>query len=235
MFYYYGRKERVFKYYPKPKYDIIIEPFAGSAVYSLKNYEKNIIILDKDERIINIWNYLKGTSSDEILSLPLLVKGQSLNDEEFNNLSFVQKDLISFFTNPSSSQPKRSVGKFNIWHEKNRKRLSEDVNKIRHWQILLGDYKDIPNQEATWFIDPPYQGNGGKYYKHGNKGIDYDELSVWVQSRQGQVIVCENSEANWLPFRPLKRLQGQRHKTIEVIWENNYIENQTELNLQVLK
>jgi site-specific DNA-adenine methylase len=235
MFYYYGRKERVFKYYPKPKYDIIIEPFAGSAVYSLKNYEKNIIILDKDERIINIWNYLKETSSDEILSLPLLVKGQSLNDEEFNNLSFVQKDLISFFTNPSSSQPKRSVGKFNIWHEKNRKRLSEDVNKIRHWQILLGDYKDIPNQEATWFIDPPYQGNGGKYYKHGNKGIDYDELSVWVQSRQGQVIVCENSEANWLPFRPLKRLQGQRHKTIEVIWENNYIENQTELNLQVLK
>jgi len=235
MFYYYGRKERVFKYYPKPKYDIIIEPFASSAVYSLKNYEKNIIILDKDERIINIWNYLKETSSDEILSLPLLVKGQSLNDEEFNNLSFVQKDLISFFTNPSSSQPKRSVGKFNIWHEKNRKRLSEDVNKIRHWQILLGDYKDIPNQEATWFIDPPYQGNGGKYYKHGNKGIDYDELSVWVQSRQGQVIVCENSEANWLPFRPLKRLQGQRHKTIEVIWENNYIENQTELNLQVLK
>lgn len=231
MFYYYGRKEKVFKYYPKPKHDIIIEPFAGSAVYSLKNYEKNIIILDKDERIINIWNYLKETSSDEILSLPLLTKGQSLNDEEFNNLSNVQKDLISFFTNPSSSQPKRSVGKFNIWHEKNRKRLSEDVNKIRHWQIQLGDYKDIPNQDATWFIDPPYQGNGGKYYKHGNKGIDYDELSQWVQSREGQVIVCENSEANWLPFRPLKRLQGQRHKTIEVIWENDHVEEQTELDL----
>ena len=57
MFYYYGRKEKVFKYYSPPKYDTIIEPFAGSAVYSLKNYEKNIIILDKDERIINIWKY----------------------------------------------------------------------------------------------------------------------------------------------------------------------------------
>jgi site-specific DNA-adenine methylase len=231
MFYYYGRKEKVFKYYPTPKYDTIIEPFAGSAVYSLKNHEKNVIILDKDERIINIWNYLKIATEDEILSLPLLTNGQSLNDVEFENLSTVQKDLISFFTNPSSAQPKRSVGKFNIWHEKNRKRLSQDVNKIRHWEILLGDYHDIPNQEATWFIDPPYQGNGGKYYKHGNKNIDYDELRSWVQGLNGQVIVCENSEATWLPFRPLKRLQGQRHKTIEVIWENDYIDEQLTLQL----
>jgi site-specific DNA-adenine methylase len=231
MFYYYGRKEKVFKYYPIPKYDTIIEPFAGSAVYSLKNFNKNITILDKDEKIINIWNYLKLATSDEILSLPLLTNGQSLNDEKFQHLNTVQKDLISFFTNPSSAQPKRSVGKFNIWHEKNRKRLSEDVNKIRHWQILLGDYHDIPNQNATWFIDPPYQGNGGKYYKHGNKNIDYNELSEWVQNRNGQVIVCENSEANWLPFRPLKQLQGQRHKTVEVIWEKDFINNQISLDL----
>lgn len=219
MFYYYGRKEKVFRYYPKPKYNTIIEPFAGSAVYSLKNYEKNIIILDKDERIINIWNYLKGATSDDILSLPLIYRGQTLNDPEFEELTLVQKDLISFFSNPSSAQPKRSVGKFNIWHEKNRKRLSEDVNKIKHWEIILGDYHDIPNQKATWFIDPPYQGNGGKYYKHGNKNMDYDELSEWVRSRKGQVIVCENSEANWLPFNPLKKLQGQRRKTVEVFLE----------------
>jgi site-specific DNA-adenine methylase len=223
MFYYYGRKEKVFKYYSPPKYDTIIEPFAGSAVYSLKNYEKNIIILDKDERIINIWKYLKSATSQEILSLPLIIKGQSLNDTEFDNLTSVQKDLISFFSNPSSAQPKRSVGKFNIWHEKNRKRLSEDVNKIRHWEIILGDYRDIPNQKATWFIDPPYQGNGGKYYKHGNKDMNYDELREWITSRKGQVIVCENSEAEWLDFKPLKKLQGQRRKTVEVVWETDNI------------
>jgi site-specific DNA-adenine methylase len=223
MFYYYGRKEKVFKYYSPPKYGTIIEPFAGSAVYSLKNYEKNIIILDKDERIINIWKYLKSATSQEILSLPLIIKGQSLNDTEFDNLTSVQKDLISFFSNPSSAQPKRSVGKFNIWHEKNRKRLSEDVNKIRHWEIILGDYRDIPNQKATWFIDPPYQGNGGKYYKHGNKDMNYDELREWITSREGQVIVCENSEAEWLDFKPLKNLQGQRRKTVEVVWETDNI------------
>ena len=69
MFYYYGRKEKVFKYYPSPKNDTIIEPFAGSAVYSLKNFEKNIIILDKDERIINIWNYLKEVSLTETIEI----------------------------------------------------------------------------------------------------------------------------------------------------------------------
>jgi site-specific DNA-adenine methylase len=221
MFYYFGRKEKLYKNYPKPKFDTIIEPFAGSAVYSLKNYNKNVIILDKDEKIINIWNYLKLATSNDILSLPLLTNGQTLRDDEFSYLTEVEKDLISFFTNPSSAQPKRSVGKFNIWHEKNRKRLSEDVNKIKHWVIMLGDYHDIPNQEATWFIDPPYQGNGGKYYKHGNQNFDYNELAEWSKQRQGQVIVCENSEANWLPFQPLKRLQGQRHKTFEVIWQKD--------------
>jgi site-specific DNA-adenine methylase len=96
---------------------------------------------------------------------------------------------------------------------------------------MLGDYHDIPNQEATWFIDPPYQGNGGKYYKHGNQNFDYNELAEWSKQRQGQVIVCENSEANWLPFRPLKQLQGQRHKTVEVIWEKDFINNQISLDL----
>ena len=133
--------------------------------------------------------------------------------------------------NPGSAQPKKSPGNFCAWTIENRNRLSIDVTKVKHWTIINGDYSDVPNQEATWYIDPPYQGNGGQYYKHGNKGIDYDELSEWVQSREGQVIVCENSEANWLPFRPLKRLQGQRHKTIEVIWENDHVEEQTELDL----
>lgn len=221
MFYYFGRKEKLYRYYPNPQYDLIIEPFAGSAVYSLKNFDKQVKILDKDERIINIWRYLQSVSSDEILSLPLINIGQTLNDQEFEHLTDVQKDLISFFSNPSSAQPKRSVGKFNIWHEKNRLRLSQDVNKIRHWEIILGDYRDIENQDATWFIDPPYQGNGGKYYKHGNSNLNYDELRDWVLSRKGQVIVCENSEANWMDFQPLKNLQGQRRKTFEVIWKND--------------
>ena len=218
MFYYYGRKQKIFKYYPKPKHDTIIEPFAGSAAYSMNYHTKNVILIEKDKRIADLWSYLIMVEPSEILSLPILQKGQSLNDSEFSYLSDNQKSLIGFFLNPGSSQPKKSPGKFCAWTEDNRKKLSVDVTKVKHWTIINGDYQEIDNQEATWYVDPPYQGNGGQYYRHGNNGFDYDRLRNWVLDRNGQVIVCENSEADWMDFTPLVDIQGQKHKTKEVIF-----------------
>ena len=45
MFYYYGRKKQIAKCYPKPNFNTIIEPFAGSAAYSLHNdnWKKNML------------------------------------------------------------------------------------------------------------------------------------------------------------------------------------------------
>jgi site-specific DNA-adenine methylase len=221
MFYYYGRKEKIFKYYPKPKYDTIVEPFAGSAAYSMNYHDRNVILIEKDVRIAKLWEYLINVSSEEILSLPILSKGQSLNNDNFNYLNENQKSIIGLFLNPGSAQPKKSPGKFCAWNEKNRLKLSQDVNKVKHWQIINNDYTSIENIEATWFIDPPYQGNGGKYYKHGNKGFDYEFLSEWSLNRNGEIIVCENSEADWMDFKPLVEIQGQKHKTKEVIFYQN--------------
>jgi len=218
MFYYYGRKEKIFSYYPKPKYDTIIEPFAGSAAYSMNYYERNVILIEKDKKIADLWQYLINVSPDEILSLPILNKGESLNEEKYNYLNNNQKTLIGFFLNPGSAQPKKSPAKFCAWNEKNRLKLSNDVLKVKHWQIINGDYTEADNIDATWFIDPPYQGNGGKYYKHGNKDFDYESLKDWALLRNGQVIVCENSEADWMDFKPLVQIQGQKHKTTEVIF-----------------
>jgi len=223
MFYYYGRKDRIFKHYPKPKYDTIIEPFAGSAAYSMHYHNRNVILVEKDIKIAQLWSYLISVTSSEILSLPILIKGESLNDDKFSYLSDVQKNLIGFFLNPGSAQPKKSPAKFCGWNEKNRIRLSEDVNKVKHWTILNGDYTTVQNQRATWYIDPPYQGNGGQYYKHGNKDFDYDRLKDWCLEREGEIIVCENSQATWMKFNPLVNIQGQKHKTTEVIfYQNNF-------------
>ena len=41
MFYYYGRKEKIFSYYPKPKYGTIIEPFAGKGDLLKYIHEQN--------------------------------------------------------------------------------------------------------------------------------------------------------------------------------------------------
>ena len=220
MFYFYGRKHRIANKYPTPQYDTIIEPFSGSAAYSMLYSDRKVILNDKDEKVYKTWKYLMNVTPEEIMSLPLLVKGQCLNDSDYDYLSDEQKYLIGFYLNPGSSVPKKSPGNFCAWTDKNKKTLVENIEKVRHWEITHGDYNDLENIEATWFIDSPYEGNGGQYYRHGNKGLDFDALREWAMSRKGQVIVCENSEATWMDFKPLVDIQGQKHKTKEVIWTN---------------
>lgn len=220
MFYFYGRKHRIADKYPEPQYDTIIEPFSGSAAYSMLYSDKKVILNDKDEKVYKTWKYLISVSPEEIMGLPLLVKGQCLNDSEYDYLTDEQKHLIGFFLNPGSSVPKKSPGNYCAWNDKNKKLLTENIEKVRHWKIFHGDYTELENIEATWFIDPPYQGRGGQYYRHGNKNFDFDSLRKWILSRKGQVIVCENSEATWMNFKPLVDIKGQLHKTTEVIWTN---------------
>jgi 16S rRNA G966 N2-methylase RsmD len=95
--------------------------------------------------------------------------------------------------------------------------MANSLYKIRHWKFICGEYSCIENLEATWFIDPPYQ-NGGTQYKHSN--IDYQELGNWSKSRNGQILVCENSKADWMEFTFLSTLSGVKHRTNEVIWTN---------------
>ena len=78
----------------------------------------------------------------------------------------------------------------------------------------------MPNENATWFIDPPYE-FGGEHYKNGTKDIDFAILGDWCKSRNGQTIVCENMKANWLPFKPMVKIQGACQTfTTEAIWSN---------------
>jgi len=218
MFYYYGRKKKIINYYPKPLYDTIIEPFAGSAAYGMEYHDKNVILVEKNPKIANAWKYLIKATTSDILQLPLLEKGQCLNSDEFKSLTDDEKGVIGLFLNPGSSTPKKSPGNFCAWNEKNRKLLSEDVMKVKHWHIFEDDYTCVSDLIGTWYVDPPYAGNGGQYYRFGNQGFDYEKLSEWIQGRTGQIIVCENSEATWMDFKPLVDIQGQKHRTKEVIW-----------------
>ena len=84
-----------------------------------------------------------------------------------------------------------------------RQKIADGLERIRHWDIRLGNYYQIPNYEATWFIDPPYQGING--YNH--RFQHYDDLATWCRSRRGQVIVCEREGATWLPFRSMNYLK----------------------------
>lgn len=214
MFSYYGSKSKLVNYYPKPKFDKIIEPFAGSARYSLKYFERDVLLVDKYEVIINIWKYLQEASENDILSLPEINYKQNVRDIKY--LTETEKDLIGFCVNRGNAVKVNIAQKFNSWTA-DKKRIASQLFKIKHWQIKLDDYRNIKNEEATWFIDPPYIVGG---YKYKYSEIDYKKLAEWSKSRFGQAIVCENTNADWLPFKQMAELNGIKFKTTEVIWSN---------------
>lgn len=215
MFSYYGSKSKVIDAYPSPKHDRIIEPFAGSARYALKWFDRDVLLVDKYDVIVKIWHYLQQASKKDIMGLPELSYKQSLNDF---NLSEGEKLLMSFLVARGIASPQYIVQKFSdIAIAKCR--IASQLYKIRHWEIRQGNYKDIPQQTATWFIDPPYQ-VGGEHYIESNQSINFQHLAQWCQSRAGQVIVCENTKADWLPFWPMRKLNGAYSKTTEAIWSN---------------
>lgn len=218
MFSYYGSKSKVVHYYPKPQHRKIIEPFAGSARYSLKYFENDVLLVDKYEVIISIWKYLQKCTPKDILSLPKLRKGDKINRSDFDCIE--QAWLMGFLIKQGGITPDLTVSKWGAERlEKSKRNIASQLFKIKHWEIRKDDFKSIKNEHATWFIDPPYQVAGCKY-RHSNKHLNFSELSEWCQERNGQVIVCENTTATWMDFKPMVRMNGLRYNTTEAIWTN---------------
>ncbi len=80
MFSYYGSKSKIVDYYPPPKHKKIIEPFAGSARYSLKYWMNDVILNDKYKTVIDVWEYLRQVSETELLQLCKLNLTYRLSD-----------------------------------------------------------------------------------------------------------------------------------------------------------
>jgi site-specific DNA-adenine methylase len=227
FFSFFGSKWRSINKYPQPKHDTIIEPFAGSAAYSLRNHNKNIILFDKDPIIAGLWEYLIFVKQEEILSLP----NEITHLDDMNHLTQEQKWLIGFWLNKGIHTPCKSPSawmrskehKSCFWGEGIKQRIANQVEHIRHWQIYNTSYENAPNIEATWFIDPPYKRAGKKYRCKFN---DYENLAKYCMERKGQVIVCENAGEDWLPFKELGNIRagnynGKKPFSAEVIWTND--------------
>jgi hypothetical protein len=203
FFTYFGGKWRAARSYPDPLCSTIVEPFAGAAGYSMRHAARRVILIDLDPVVAGVWRYLIAASASEIRSLPLLDAGQSVDDL---NIHDEARWLVGFWCNKGSAQPRKTISAWGrdprysdqFWGEKIRERVAGQVDRIRHWQVIEGDYTRAPDIRACWFIDPPYQ-VAGKNYKV--QISDYSALGEWCRSRQGQVTVCESSGADWLPFR----------------------------------
>ena len=247
FFTYFGAKWRNSTAYPDPQFDTIIEPFCGAAGYSVRRSNgRKVELYDKSEQIIMTWKYLIGASEKEIRNLPDIEYGTSVEDEKYK-LTQEQQNFIGWHLNTATVCPKKKPSKWYspdslhagskiLWSQHRRNRLASQLRYIRHWTATQSSYEDIPNKEACWFIDPPYQVHG-KHYKHSNKYIDFKHLGEWCKARKGQYIVCEGIDANWLPFEPLGRFKTKPDKKkkdqIEEFKEMEYIYTNTPLPKQL--
>jgi site-specific DNA-adenine methylase len=208
MFSYLGSKSQLVDLYPPPQHGTIVEPFCGSARYSLKWYDRQIILNDSYKPIADTWQWLISATIKDIDSLPFIDFGQDTRD--LAQLSDIERTVISWGLRTGGTRPAWKLYKWGGDTSRGRKgeqiryrqRMRFYCPRIKHWKVYCHTFDNSRNFKATWFIDPPYQ-SGGQHYSHGNKRVDYQDLAAWCKRRHGQVIVCESNAADWLPFRPL--------------------------------
>jgi site-specific DNA-adenine methylase len=228
MFYYYGRKKQIARYYPAPNCTTIIEPFAGAAAYSLygENWRKRVILIEKDPRVAELWRwFIEEATIQDIEKMPVLKVGDH-STEFLHIIHAATKMAFKFKRIKVTPVLERN------W-EISKRVFVNNLYKIKHWKIICGDYSDAPNIEATWFIDPPYRGEPGMGYGYGSNLINYQNLSIWAKKRKGEVIFCEGENGDYLPFKPLLMLKGIAGKTSheKIYYESRIKKQQLELLL----
>ena len=201
--------------YPPPTHDLIIEPFAGSAAYAwywASRANHSVWINELDPRTHSIWDFLINDS--EALEkvrryVPeKVVAGMKCADivppEEHGLLELCRCEANQGTQGGKGVHDQITGMGAKCW--KIRRKMEEVIPVVSKWMLTQWDYQQVTNEDAygqtkaTWFIDPPYANPAGKRYRQ--SGIDYATLAAYCQSRKGQVIVCENLGADWLPFEP---------------------------------
>jgi hypothetical protein len=218
MYYYWGRKGRLASSYPAPIYDLVIEPFAGSMAYTLHHRPRMAIGVEADLQVALLWDRLVHASLAEIRAMRVPPIGTRTTD-------------LYWMLPSSSNSTLNSKSRIMTWlaHER---ALAQHAMTIRnhtyarnHVLYHHGDYREAPDVEATWFIDPPYSAVNGGYHRDYST-VDYEELAEWCHSRKGQVIVCEDENGWWLPFKPHRKFRGVRNakgverKGTESVWNS---------------
>lgn len=208
MFYYFGRKGRLASRYPSPEHDLVIEPFAGSMAYTLHHRPIEAIGVEADPRVVETWHRVVDLSPMELLAYPAPEVGDR-TDDRWHMLAAGSHGTARADSYLWTDRMARDFAK------QRRLAVRHQHYASRHVTYIGGDYRDAPDVEATWFIDPPYQHVRRGYERD---AIDYHELAEWVRSRRGLVIVCEQAGADWLDFTPLADIRGTTNKrTTEMI------------------
>ena len=233
LFSYYGAKSKLAHLYPKPKHDFIIEPFAGGASYALLYRDRQVLINDLDDKTIAIWKYLLRPDALDIWSknvhLPMTAASkisEVVSADCDRGLIYLLQAEANQGTQGARGVHDQVTKRGEKFFERLLRKMEFFLPQISHWQISHASYETIPNQKATWFVDPPYSNIAGSHYRCNLNTSDFISLQKWVKSRIGQTITCENAGAAWDDFKPLRTRLGfkssyQKSNAMEVFCERN--------------
>lgn len=109
FFTFYGAKWRLAPRYPPPTTDRIVEPLAGSAGYSLRHPEREVILVERDPAIAATWRYLLAVSPAEVLALPDVQPGQRVADVTADPDA---RRLIGWWCGKGCVSPRHTAGRW---------------------------------------------------------------------------------------------------------------------------
>lgn len=220
LFKWFGSKWSASKHYPAPRFDRVVEPYAGSAGYALRfGAGRRVIIAERDPHLRLLWRWLiSEATAAQILEIPLdLPEGL---DIRALGLNIGQATLLKTWqrtNNVGNCWTTSAWGsKPGQWTASTRARVAAEFSAVRSW-ILTDSAEDLfasPAAPATWFVDPPYQFN----YRYKTAPLAYSTLGAQLASLPGEVIVCEARDPktglapNWLPFVDFRRTVTSRRK-----------------------
>lgn len=227
-FAYYGAKHGLARRYPPPVGGVVVEPFAGSAAYSVHHAAKldRVLLYDIDPAVVALWHELQTMTPADVDRIGAqVVRGERFTHPMLAGMAGGWQMGETLAGRSCAVTPRMVIS----W-PRVRRRILATLPHLSRWEIRHGTYADAPDVEATWFVDPPYQpilayatpkGAAGGY-RFGD--VDYAELGAWCRTRRGLVIVCEQSPASWLPFAPLAmQVNGAPNgkARTEVVWRND--------------
>lgn len=227
FFSYYGAKFTAAAHLGKPRRDIVVEPFAGSACYSTRWNVRRARLYDVSPDICDLWDFLIKCSERDISDIP----------ERFDDIERVlalprgPQLLVRFWIAKGRADPSGALSPWyftwrgshdcKVWGPAVKARIITQKPQIAEWTIDQCSWEKIPITEAHWHVDPPYDNAAGRCYPHSD--VDFQALANWCRALPGSVDVCENVGADWLPFDPLCEVVSSRgrrdgSRSAEAVW-----------------
>lgn len=235
LFKWFGSKWNIAKHYPAPKYSKVIEPYAGSAGYSLRHYTRRVHLAERNLYVYRLWRWLINVANEAMIrEIPINLKvGTDIKDI---GLNYGQELLLKHWQRTNNVGTCWTISPWGNspgqWTANTRARVASEVQFIKHWKLISDDARDVFTDTqhravCTWFIDPPYEYN----YDYGEPVRWYRLLSERIKENcKGQVIVCEavcpktKRIPDWLPFKffresvTSRRKQNDSHHSKELIY-----------------